>query len=1243
MSSDVNFDGRMTVAKPPESDGGKEAPHQSAPGSTTGCVSCGATFIVAQRFCHVCGRRLDGSTPLAQPEPHHAPAASRSAAEPSGSAARPAEPNRRTRNTARNTRTGGDAERRLVTVLFADISGFTAVSELLDPEEVREIMNVCFEDVVSVVTRYGGTVDKFIGDAVMVLFGAPNAHEDDAERAVAAALEMRQALNAVSERLAARLPQPLTLHVGINSGLVVAGRVGSSERADYTVLGDTVNLAARLEDHSESGQILVSATTHKMTEHAFHYEALPPVRVKGKREPVSVYLLKGARARRRETRGVPGTATPFIGRVTELGVLDSALASLRLGNGALVTVAGPAGAGKSRLLRELRQTAERRGLRWVQAGTSSLGQGGALAVWSAVVRRLLAPPGATLVGSPSIAFRLDGDVAAAEPKRAVSLAESLGDLLPASERAGLERLDDSAVRGRLFLAVRDLLEREARAAPLVVALEDLHWADAASFDLLSFVTAITPRIPLLILATYRSDATMMPALTPDRDADPQSPRRHVALAPLSAAECRVLAEAVLGTSPPLAPVRDLLVEQAEGNPLYLEEILRALADQGAIRRTPAGWELGGANVEAVLPPSLQGLLLDRIDRLDEVSKRFLQVAAVAGRQFPLALVTAVSGEADDTAGRVEELIRAAFLERSESTGNLRFQHALLQEAAYSSLLLRHRRSYHRRLAEQLEAKPELWSAPAELPVVLMHHWERAEVWANAAEWALRAADGARRAYAPADAARLYTRALAAAEQEEPASAATHLRAALAGLGDAALMADDGEEALVFFERALALESPPLERAGLERRRGQALACIGMPAGALAAYERAADDLPPAAPGEEEANTIQSERACLRIQVAFAQLSRGEITLAREAAEAALRLHPAEGDEADALRLLGEVERRGGDPAAAVARFRSALAIVERIGDLPRTAKTVEQLGLAQLAAGEAEAGPMALRQALTQFRRLGDESGCARCLDALGAQAADRGALADAITLLREALAAAEHGGDQTLAGQIALRLGRVLGRRGAWNEALAMLERAGRDDHETAGYAALEGSLLLLARGGDPEAELIAALEGALSVGRAEAVERARIGLATLYRRGRRWDQARAQLRAVLAEAGSGTTEAAITALAGLAQVSVAEGNATAALSVAGRALALAEEHGPAGALWFAQRVHAGALAAGGANREAEAELRSVVDAARQAGALPELAAALSAWAQARRALADPSGAADALTELRKVAQALA
>jgi tetratricopeptide (TPR) repeat protein len=714
-------------------------------------------------------------------------------------------------------------------------------------------------------------------------------------------------------------------------------------------------------------------------------------------------------------------------------------------------------------------------------------------------------------------------------------------------------------------------------------------------------------------------------------------RLHLELAPLTETECRTLAGAIVGEDEQMTPVRELLVDQAGGNPFYLEEILRTLADQGAIAPSDGGWRLASGPIRAVIPDSLQGLLQDRIDRLPERKKRLLQIAAVTGREFPPEVVWEIAGEGPAAAGQIDELIQDSFLERSESTGTVRFRHALMQEAAYSSLLLKHRRSYHRRVAALLEAQPEIWPVRAELPAVLTHHWERAEEWSHAAEWAMRAAEQARRAYAPVEAEKLYARVLAAAANSGDSSRSF---AALTGMADAVLSTGDAERALGLLEQALEQAPTSLARAGLERRRGRALARLGMQASAGEAYVRAASHLGDPRPDEDEA--IRAERSSIRIQAAFAHLARGAVRLAQVAAEEAVRLHVGGANEADAHQLLGAIEQSSGNRTAAAEQFEAALTIARQIGDLPRVARISEQLGNLRIAEGAYGPGRTLLQDALENYRRTGDHMGAAYSLFHLGGAALHSGELNEAITLLRDSVTHADLADEAALRARAGLQLGRALAFAGRWNEAWSAFDRAGADDEQTAGEATLEQAMVETARGGAPEGALRAALAAAQTAGEQAAADRARIGLATLARRGRRIDEARTLLRAVLENATDSTSEAVITARTGLAHVAIGEGNPRAAVVVAARALALAEEHGPVYAAWYARRVYGAALDAAGRSPAAERELRSVVEATRAAGALPELAAALSAWARTRRALGDPSGAADALDELGRVAAAL-
>ena len=280
-------------------------------------------------------------------------------------------------------------ERKLVTILFADISGFTSLAERMDPETVRDLMNSCFEELVPIIARYEGTVDKFTGDGVMALFGAPVAHEDDAQRALRAALDMREAV----EEFAAERDLELGVHFGANTGLVIAGGIGSRERQEYSVMGDAVNLARRLEEASARDEILVGPDTHRLTQAIFEFDALTPVHVKGKEEPVSVHKLLAPRAAPARERGIPGLVSPLVGREAELLALSEALESLRAGVGGVVTVVGEAGLGKSRLVAELREK-QLEGpaagwVHWVEGRCLSYGSSIAYLVWLEVVRRLL--------------------------------------------------------------------------------------------------------------------------------------------------------------------------------------------------------------------------------------------------------------------------------------------------------------------------------------------------------------------------------------------------------------------------------------------------------------------------------------------------------------------------------------------------------------------------------------------------------------------------------------------------------------------------------------------------------------------------------------------------------------------------------------------------------------------------------------------------------------------------------------
>ncbi|MFN2509590.1 MAG: adenylate/guanylate cyclase domain-containing protein, partial [Chthoniobacterales bacterium] len=392
-------------------------------------------------------------------------------------------------------------ERKTVTILFVDISGFTALSEKLDAEKVRDLINECFECLVPVVKKYDGTVDKFIGDEIMALFGAPVAHEDDPERALRAALEMMQAIGAFNRAHQTELG----LHIGINTGPVVAGSVGASGRRDYSVMGDAVNLAARLEDASATGEIFVGPSTYRRTAKLFDFEHLPPLNLKGKEAPVEIYRLIGVKEAPERTRGIEGFRSPLVGREDELAEIRSAFAELTTGRGAVLSIQGEAGLGKSRLIAECRTLFGH--LFWAEGRALSYTSG--MSDWLAR-EILLGLIGARADSGPAkVASALSVSVEKTFGSRADEVYPYLAKMLELPLQAQAEErvkfLSAEALRNRVVETFGEYVRDRAAEGAVVLVWEDLHWCDPSSLQVLEQLAALVHEVPLLLLCATRPE------------------------------------------------------------------------------------------------------------------------------------------------------------------------------------------------------------------------------------------------------------------------------------------------------------------------------------------------------------------------------------------------------------------------------------------------------------------------------------------------------------------------------------------------------------------------------------------------------------------------------------------------------------------------------------------------------------------------------------------------------------------
>jgi class 3 adenylate cyclase len=539
-----------------------------------------------------------------------------------------------------------EGERKLVTIMFADISGFTAMSEKMDPEQVRSLMNACFDALVPAIRKYGGTVDKFIVDEIMALFGAPTAHENDPERALRAALEMMEALRLFN----AQRNTDLGLHFGVNTGAVIAGGIGSQQQQQYSVMGDAVNLASRLEDASDRGDIFVGPDTYRLTAPLFEFEALEPIRLKGKAEPVPIYKLLRAKAQPGRVRGLAGLESAMVGRDAELAALLKASDAARSGTGGVAVIIGEPGLGKSRLIAEWRGDVQLNAPapmpRWAEGRCLSYGQGLAYHLLIDLLYSLIGVPPAAEPTEAQAALRaltaeLFGDGAL---EVYPYLAHLLSLSLEGEAHERVKALDPQALQSQYLAALRRLLNSLAARGPLIVILEDIHWADPSSTDLLIKLLPLTQEAPLLFCALTRPepDAPGWRWVTAARELAPVGAAlTEITLHPLTEADSRQLVANLLEVEALPERTRALILQKAEGNPFFVEEVIRMLIDRGGIVRQGNGWAAMKEIENVEIPDNLQGLLMARIDRLPEDAKRTLRVASVIGRQFAVKVLEQV--------------------------------------------------------------------------------------------------------------------------------------------------------------------------------------------------------------------------------------------------------------------------------------------------------------------------------------------------------------------------------------------------------------------------------------------------------------------------------------------------------------------------------------------------------------------------------------------------------------------------
>lgn len=889
----------------------------------------------------------------------------------------PREPGLRGGARAESASRGVDGERRVITILFCDVANSTAMAAGLDPEEWAEIMNEAFHYMIGPVEEYGGTVARLMGDAVLAFFGAPLAHEDDPQRAVMAGLTIVNGIRPFAQTIKEDYGLDFKVRVGINTGPVVVGEVGSTLTNEYTALGDAINLAARMEQTALPGSVQITEDTYRLVASEFDVWPIENLQVKGKDEPITAYRILGVEAQPGRQRSLHGIETPLVGRDRELGRLQEALDAVRAGRSGIIFLIGEAGLGKSRLI------AEARGL-W-RAGQAESVDG--LDGWTEFVAASFSANrpydllkrqwrlAANLRESdpPELVHnRLQGLAGQYSPDLAERVQDVYGVLLGDASR-GPRAGGAEQFQRRLHAVLRETTAFQASKGPSVWAIDDLHWADPASIEAIASLLPMAREYPMLFLIALRPEwSTPGWQMMTDTQLEFGDLCSSVFLETLSNTDSQALIDALLGDSGIPADLSRLLLEKAEGNPLFLEEVVRALIDSGTLAREEGGlrWRAGADPSAAAalvgVPGNLQALLMARIDRLEPPVRRTLQQASVIGRQFTFDILSRLADGTGDLEPHLKRLVQVDLVRQAAGMPGREytFRHALARDAAYATILFRQRRRYHRRVAEAIEALyPDRLAEEA--PRLAFHFAECNET-ARAIFYYHQAGEAAARVFANAEAIDHCSRGIELALAKPDAADDAMLLALFGQRGRSFELTGRYDEALANYEM--------LEQLGRERVQPH----------------------------------LEAEALVRQATIYVVPTSRADAEKGRAAATQALAVAEAAGD--------GEASARANwclmllhlnmlpDPWQAVVYGERALALAREHGSTGTLAYIVNDIARAYAQAGATEKADAAYREARDLWAELGDQQMLADLLGMWARTKYNRGEFEDAAAMANEGL-----------------------------------------------------------------------------------------------------------------------------------------------------------------------------------------------------------------------------------------------
>ena len=696
------------------------------------CPSCHSPNPPNFKFCGECGQNLTPAIEIFEKKPETEDLSSRLSSYKIASDMLPI-----------------DGERKHVTVLFSDLTGYTAMSEKLDPEEVKGITSRIFGEISKIVANYDGFIEKYAGDAVMAIFGVPQAHEDDPIRAIKVAREIHQLVDAISPEVENKIGQPISMHTGINSGLVVTGEV-NMERGTHGVAGDTINLASRLSNIANPGEIVVDVDTCRQVEGHFICEYRETTTVKGKADPVEVHQVLSQRDKPISIRRLSGMRADLVGRNVEIADLSEAVDNLRQGKGRIFSICGAAGTGKSRLVEEFKAGLDLERIQWIEGHAYAYSQNIPYFPLVDLLNRLL-----------HIEEKDTPDKVRDKIESGLeSLVSNRNDVIPYV--GGLYSLNYSEVKdvspelwkSRLQAAILAILSALAERAPTVFFLEDLHWADPSFVELMRRA-CLEIRQPAIVLCVYRPTFSLF---TGHQVSNIGQYYHDIQLQNLSLSVAQNMLASLLKTETIPSDLQRWVNSKAEGNPFYLEELVNSLIESETLARDNGSWKVTRSIAESDIPSSLHGLITSRLDRLDKQTKRILQKASVIGRDFLYEILKKITELEERIDGELSQLERLDLIRTRSLQPDIEymFKHALTQEIVYNGLLKKQRREIHEHIARVMESvfKDRL----AEFNETLAYHFVRGQSATKAIDYLVKSGEKSLARYAVEEAHQYFRKA-----------------------------------------------------------------------------------------------------------------------------------------------------------------------------------------------------------------------------------------------------------------------------------------------------------------------------------------------------------------------------------------------------------------------------------------------------------------------------------------------------